>query len=164
MKKKLFTFLALMIPVISVSLLIGIGYYGYYMWWGQRHSVLYDVEHIKVEESTTDEDVYYITFSVSVKNWPHDLKEHIYKLEEDITGEYGTADFEANCRYFSSEPFKKNSFKFYAVYDEKSGNGTLVEEMIYYSRFIAVDADGNEVESATLYMADFENVPIERVP
>ena len=160
MKKKLFTFLALMIPVASVMLIISAGYYGYYLWWGQRHSVLYDVEHILVEESTTDEDVYYITFSVGVKNWPHDFKEHVYKLKEDITGEYGGADFEASCRYFASEPLKKNSFKFYAVYDEKSGN-TSVEEIVYYSRFIAVDADGNEVESATLYMSDFEDVPIE---
>ena len=143
MKKKLYTFIAVMVPVCVVIGLVCVGYYGYYLWWGQRHSVLYEVESVTVEESTGEDGVYFITYSVSVRNWPHDFKDHVYKLENDIVGSYGMADFEVNCRYFSSEPLKKNRFRFFVRYDSNSGERVPVEEMIDISRFIAVDVKGN---------------------
>lgn len=161
MKKKLLTFVAVMVPVCVIAGLAAIGYYGFYIWRAQMHSVLYDVEYVQVEESTKQEGVYFITYSVSVKNLPFDFEEHIYKLKENISGSYGSADFKANCRYFSSEPFKKNRFKFYVRYDSNSGEKVSVEKMIEMSCFIAVDAEGNRVGSASLYMQDNKDVPIE---
>ena len=163
MKKKLYTFIAVMVPVCVVMGLACVGYYGYYLWWGQRHSVLYEVESVTVEESTKEDGVYFITYSVSVRNWPHDFEDHVYKLENDIVGSYGMADFEVNCRYFSSEPLKKNRFRFFVRYDSNSGERVPVEEMIDISRFIAVDVKGNEVESASLYMEDNKKAPVEYV-
>ena len=160
MKKKLLTLVAVAVPLCVIFGLIGVGYYGYYLWWGQRHSVFYEVEYVQVEESVKEEGVYFLTYSVTVRNWPHDFEKHVYKLKEDIVGSYAGADFKANCRYFSSEPFKKNSFKFFVRYDSSTGEKATVEEMIENSRFIAIDADGNEVESASLYMSDNKKAPV----
>ena len=156
---------ALAIILVIVTAIAACGGYGlYYLWWGQRHSVLYDVEKVIVQESANEEGVYNLTYYVTVKNWPHDLKKHTYRLKENIVGSYGMSDFEVDCDYFTSEPFKKNKFEIHVRYDLNSGEYVSVEEMIDVSRFIAIDEEENEVESASLYMADNEDAKIEWLP
>lgn len=160
--KAAITTLAIILAVVTAVAAIG-GYEIYYLWWGQRHSVLYEVKSVTVKESTDEEGIYFLTYYAEVKNWPHDFEKHTYRLEGDIVGSYGMSDFEVDCDYFISEPFKKNRFEIHVRYDSYSGECVLVEEMIDIRRFIAIDENGNEVESASLYMEDNKNATIVRI-
>ena len=161
MKNKAAIITLIVILAVVTVVTACVGYELYYLWWGQRHSVLYEVKSVSVEESAEEEGIYYLTYFVEVKNWPHDFDKHTYRLEGDIGGSYGMSDFEVDCDYFISEPFKKNRFEIHVRYDANSGEFVPVEEMINISCFIAIDEDGNEVESASLYMADNEDARIE---
>ena len=148
------------IVVVAVAVVMSAVYAASVAYWGRRHAVLYDVKTVTVKQ--TDKTVYELTYDVSVKNWPHDRKQHTYKLRDHLMGEPGSYDFEGGSDYFTTgaEPaefkikvrFDISSVTPYAGMPE-SDEG-LVKEVIGLSRFAAFDESGDEDTSAELFMSD----------
>ncbi|MBQ9517633.1 MAG: hypothetical protein IJR60_06105 [Eubacterium sp.] len=164
------------IAVLLILVFLGIGMYGaYYMWWGHRHKILYDVKEVHVVQDKENKNIYDITYDVSVKNWWFDFSKHVYKLEDDINGSYAVWDFDGDTNYFTSSN-NKTDFKIKVHFDldtywneplrlnekqlgiEAVSTDTLeqrvLRNVVIYSQFQAYDKEGRPDYGATLYMQD----------
>lgn len=150
------------IVALIVALLTTALNFTWYAYWGRRHSVLYTVNTVYVYCDSQTDSLYHITYDVTVQNWKLDLAPHTYKLVNDLRGEYACLDFTGASDYFTAD---RSETRFQIRVDFNitqngwglpSGipNEEQVTEAIRLSRFMALDEDGNEVESAALYMTD----------
>lgn len=163
MKKKVYTVIALLVPLSIICFMIGSGYYIYYLWWGQRHSVLYDVDTVYVEQSSENRDIYHLTYEVDVKNWFFDFEKHTYELRNGLVGSPAGWHFEVEADFFTSDNLRKTDFNIGVEFDRTTYDGTaedFIADAVKHSRFDAYDCEGNCVQGATLYMEDFPDVKI----
>lgn len=50
-------------------------YTAVYAHWGKRHTVLYTVDKVYITADRENDNVYYLKYDVTVKNWIHDFSE-----------------------------------------------------------------------------------------
>ncbi len=168
--------------LLAAAMIVSAG--TYFLWaayWGNRHSVLYDVRAVHVVRDSATYSVYHLTYDVTVKNWPHDFNKHTYRLEDFLSGEPGAYDFSGKSDYFTVGrtpvsfhinvrldmksvyawlPFEN----FPSVSDPEADNGELDRKLILHivdlSTFMAYDRNGREERSAMLFMNDYKDAPI----
>ena len=157
MKKKGLT--AILIVVLAFVLVNAV----IYAYWGRRHSILYDVDTVHVSQSADNANIYYLTYSVSVKNWWFDFIPHTYRLEDYLDGSPGMWHFETSSDYFTSTCYKTTIFDMVVEFDITTYDGDspdIIADAIGVSKFCAYNREGNEVKSAKLYMSEFPEVEI----
>ena len=149
------------ITAIIVAVLITSVYGLQFLYWGRRHSVLYDVKTVTVEK-TNNEDIYNITYDVSVSNWFFDIIPHTYKLVDDLCGEPGSYGFKGESEYFKTG-LNPTEFSIDVEFDITSvvpdgvswqGAKPIIREVIGLSQFAAYNKFGDEIQRAELYMSD----------
>ncbi|MBQ6569218.1 MAG: hypothetical protein IJL87_03080 [Clostridia bacterium] len=155
------------IAVIAV-LVLALAYGGLWLYWGRRHSVLYDVKTVTVTQSAEDENIYNISYDITAKNWFLDFSPHTYKLKAYLPSGYGMYYFEGETEYFktSMKPTRLTidvKFDMASVFDRGAyspEDSEFFDEIISVSHFVAYDKSGKKVESANLYMLDNSDAEI----
>ena len=171
----------IMVVILAIVILIPPTLYlAQYAYWGRRHSLLWDVKRVHVLQDTDDKSAVVLVYDYTVKNWPHDNREHHYYLGSWLTGEPALWYFEVIgnnqtvpelFEFTSNRQRTEGSFnvcfKLSTVIpgdDERALTvGDVIESAIEISRFRPYSKDRTElvpVESATLYMEDYPDAEI----
>ncbi len=140
----------------------------WHAYWGRRHSVLYTVNTVYVYRDDQTENLYHLTYNVTVRNWKTDFVPHTYKLKDNLKGAYGGLRFTGESEYFTSGR-QESSFQIKVDFEITNdgdcfpvgmGDDRQITEAIRLSQFMAFDKADNPVESAALYMSDNSNAEI----
>lgn len=154
-----------LIILSAILLFLTLCYTAIYAHWGKRHTVLYTVEKVYITADKENDNIYYLKYDVTAKNWIHDFSEKSYTLTPHMGG---TMQSDYN---FSGETVhvtvshSKSRFSLNAQIDlsidlsddEKEINRAkaeaLLEDLIYQTDFINYDFQDN-YNNYSLYMND----------
>lgn len=168
----------IVIIALVLIIIVQLPYWVYFAYWGRRHSILWDVQQVRVVQDDENENSVILIYDVTYKNWPHDFKSHDYYLTAYLTGEPSTWMFdvignsdEFPQAYYFTCTHQTTSASFgvrYGImaadrYDGAQTNQDAIEEAIEISRFMPwymVDGEAFQRENGMLYMEDSPDAKI----
>lgn len=158
------------IPIAIIVILI-MSYFGFKAWWGDVHTVLYNVKSITAYDKIDTEGIYEFKIHATVRNWPGDKEVKEYYL--DGPNPLGGTDYSGMGVEYPPKltvTGKESEFVFTFIIRPKNVNDeTLkinnrkdVENFLYDVRFAAKNEEGLYTEDAhELFMNDFRHIKVD---
>ncbi len=158
-----------LIPIAVITVLI-LSYAGFKAWWGDVHTVLYNVKSITAYDMVETDGYYEFRINATVKNWSDDFETKEYYL--DGPDPLGSVDY-SGMGVINPPKLKVTNKKsefmlvFRLVPDDVNAETAKidgredVENCLFKLRFSAKNEDGMYVENAhSLFMNDFRYVNV----
>ena len=163
--------IVLAIIPFAVIIILVLSYFGFKAWWGDAHTVLYNVKSITAYDKTDTDGYYEIKIDASVRNWLDDFETKEYYL--DGPNPLGDVDYSGtgviNPPKLTVTNQKSKFMLIFRVVPDDVKTETLqinrreyVESFLYALRFAATNEEGLYTEDGhELFMSDFRHVKVE---